>query len=195
MLNPIDIHAPQFTAADAARIADVDPGLLKLWIKRGLLEPARIERLTVRRRPHFSIVTIFKLKLMLVVGESLSVGPSKMKGAADQAALEAEKKTKLSSGPTGAALVRAVADDGWMWAVARSAERGAPLNVMGAATLSNECWDFRLYPPGANFTPGFGDNVPYAVLPLGAIFSSVYRDCRTLLAKDTHRRSGKRRDG
>src|SRR5215467_6935372 len=53
-----------------------------------------------------------------------------------------EKKTKLSSGSAGAALARAVADDGWMSAVARSTERGIPLHVMGAATLSNGCRDY-----------------------------------------------------
>ncbi|HMF21231.1 MAG TPA: hypothetical protein VKG24_03800 [Pseudolabrys sp.] len=89
----------------------------------------------------FAIVTIFKLKLMLVVGEYLSVGPlnerSRRPGRAG-----GEKKTKLSSGSAGAALARAVADDGWMSAVARSTERGTPLHVMGAATLSNGCRDY-----------------------------------------------------
>ena len=43
-------------------------------------------------------MTIFKLKLMLVVGEYLSVGPSKMKGAADQAELEAKKRPSCLQG-------------------------------------------------------------------------------------------------
>lgn len=180
-MDRIDINAPQFTGSDLAHVAGLDSGLLKLWVRRGLLQPTRIERLAIRQRPHFSVVAIFKAKLMRLVGETLSIGPALVRLAADQAEDEANKKQGKLSASAAAKLSRVLADEGWMWAVARSVETGKALPVFAAVTLTGDCWNFILYVGEEKIAPPFGADVPYAFLPVGPIFASVYNECRHLL--------------
>ena len=74
----------------------------------------------------------------------------------------------------------------WMWAMARSIERGKPFYIYAYATRSDQKWQFDMHieNPGAerpNELPCFGWKVPHIFVPVGEIFIAVYNDCKKLL--------------
>jgi hypothetical protein len=74
-----------------------------------------------------------------------------------------------------------VADEGWMWAVARSVDRDEPLALLAALNRrSADCWQFFLEFDASKFASRFGPEEPYAIVQVGAIFASVYRECKKI---------------
>ncbi len=177
MQKTLDIHAPQLSRSDLARVAGIEPQLMKLWVGRGLLKPARKERVSVRSRLHYSIVTVFKAKLMRLISEQVLLGPSRgteMTGLLDAATLAADSSASSD-------LVDALADDGWMWAVARRVDNETPFRVYAAVTHSGKCWTLKLCLKVADLETLFEPEISYVVVPVGEIFAAVYRECRELL--------------
>ena len=174
MTATIDLNAPLFSGADLKQATGLDDEVFKVWLKRGTLRPARREKLAVRSRPHFSIIDIFKAKLAAALGNSFPIGPSLWMEAAE----EMKKPPKQAVSPV---LVHLLADEGWMWAVARSVERGKPLALFAAVTSDRGCWEYHLGLQKPFSPEEFGAGVPYLVIPVGEWFASVYRKCQFLL--------------
>src|SRR5215212_19098 len=101
-----------FTANQLATIAQVDPKLVFVWLDRGLLHPAKLERLTVRSRPLFSVVEIFEVRLAKVLSNSFGITASEALGAGSAGEKQAEAKATVQSRDR--ELVRTLADEGWM---------------------------------------------------------------------------------
>jgi hypothetical protein len=176
MQKNLDIHAPQFSRADLVKVSGLDPKIVKLWIGRRLIRPARKERVDVRSRLHFSVVTIFEAKLMRLIGENVVFGPSH---GNEMAALAEAAKPKTNA-TISSDVARVLADDGWMWAVARSVELGKPLRVFAGIANLRGCWNLHLRLNDATFEGQFEPEVSYIVVPVGEVFATVYRDCRAL---------------
>lgn len=176
MQKNLDIHAPQFSRADLVKVSGLDPKIIKLWIGRRLIRPARKERVDIRSRLHFSVVTIFEAKLMRLIGENVVFGPSH---GNEMAALAEAAKPK-NNATISSDVARVLADDGWMWAVARSVELGKPLHVFAGIANLQGCWNLHLRLNDAAFDGQFEPEVSYIVVPVGEVFAAVYRDCRAL---------------
>ena len=102
----VDLDAPFFTVAELAHIAGLDRGQVDVWLRRGVIQPTRIERLNVRSRSLFSVGAIFEAKLIRVLGEHLAIGPS------DSLLIAKELEAAI--------LAKVTTDDGkWKWHVAR----------------------------------------------------------------------------
>jgi len=172
----IDINESYFSGAALAKVAGVDRKLLNRWLERGLIEPPRIERLAIRKRPMFSVVAIFQARLIKILYDSLAISAS----GSVLAGLKAERESRPGAAAASglARLAKAVADEGWMWAVARSVDRNEPLALLAAINRrSNDTWRFFLEFDAGKFADRFGPEEPYAIVQVGAIFGSVYRDC------------------
>jgi hypothetical protein len=194
----LDINAPLFTTQELCRAAGLEPALAKAWIARGLLDPDRADPIAVRRRPLFSVMTIFRARLARELSDQLGIRPAdaeKFNEAKKRADEKTVKGIARASGDVEAALrkllaegrkpprtgldrlTRVVADEGWTWAVARSVERGKPLQLLGGISRENGCWDFHLALDAANLADRFGSKRTYAVIPVGGMFADVYGTC------------------
>jgi hypothetical protein len=74
----------------------------------------------------------------------------------------------------------------WMWAMARSVERGKPFYVYAYTAPSEGKWLFDVHIENPDVEhpsepPCFGWNVPHIYVPVGEIFIAVYNDCKKLL--------------
>ena len=185
----LDITDPRFTARDLSEVALIDRKLVNLWLERNLIEPTLVKPLEVRKRPMFSMVAIYKARLMRLLSDYLEISTSGLK----LAGLEVEKANRrgaaAASGIKRAA--NAIADAGWMWAVKRSVDdnrplardaAGKPLTLYGAIALIDGCWDFHMEFELSKFTSHFAPEVPFAVIPIEATFASVYRQCQALVS-------------
>ena len=171
----MDIKAPLFSASELGKVAGVDRKLVNLWLERRVVRPTRLEQLASRRRPSFSVAAIFKARLTRVLAESLAISTS----SAVIAGLAAE----MADDPKSATAelrrhVRVAADPGWMQASARSVERGKPLALFAGISRTGDRWRFALEPDAGKLADRFESDAPYAVVPIGSIFESVYRDCK-----------------
>jgi hypothetical protein len=195
----LDIVAPLFTTQELCRAAGLDPVLAKAWIARGLLDPDRADPIAVRRRPLFSVMTVFRARLARELGDQLGVAPSDVvetKRAKKRADVKTVKDIARASGDVEEALrkllaegrkpprqgldrlARVVADEGWSWAVARSVERGKPLGLIAGVSRDKGCWDFYLALEAEKLAERFGPKRSYAVIPVGAMFAEVYSACK-----------------
>jgi hypothetical protein len=79
----------------------------------------------------------------------------------------------------------------WMWAVARSIERGEQFCVYAYATRLDDQWlvDMHFVAPGE--PPCFGLEAPHIFIPVSAVFAFVYFECKKLLGIED-RRKGQR---
>jgi hypothetical protein len=187
----LNIHLPLFSATELGKVAGIERKLVNLWLERELIQPTRIERLAVRKRPLFSVVAIFKARLIRILSGSLLVSAS----GSMLAGAEAERASKPGAATRSRtpALPEVIADEGWMWAVARSVESGKALPLVAAITRSDDCWDFFLGLEVSSFARRFAPEVPYAVVPIGEIFASVYLECKALIPDSTSERPRKKR--
>lgn len=147
----IKIDEAKFTAPDLGEIAGVDAGLVKAWLRRGLIKPTKVIKREVRNQPLFSVIEIFKARLLRALSDSLDIPPS--------------------------FLADFIADEGWMWGIARLVDRyGKPLPMMMGVTKVKG----RLqYYTGSieEIVERFGDRQPYLVIPAYQIFAAVYSAC------------------
>jgi hypothetical protein len=175
----LDIRAPLFSTSELGKVTGIDRKLVNLWLERELVRPTRLERMAVRNRPRFSVVDIFKARLNRTLSDRLLIGLSASTDAGEEAERAADPKAASRYMLPGAAHV--LADEGWMWAVARSVERGKPLEVFAAIAWVDGCWDLWLELEAEKLASPFGPEVPYIVVPVGAIFACVYGQCKALL--------------
>lgn len=147
----VKIDEAEFTAPELGEIAGVDAGLVKAWLRRGLIKPTKVIKRAVRNQPLFSVIEIFKVRLLRVLSEDLEMPPS--------------------------FLADFIADEGWMWGVARMVDQyGEPLPWMTGVRKIKGCPQFYA---GTleEIAKRFGDRHPYLVIPAYQIFAAVYSAC------------------
>ena len=202
----LDITSPLFTTAELCRVAGLAPPLAKVWLQRGLLRPGRADLVAVRKRPLFSVMSVFQARLARELGKGLEMGPldageaGRAKKQATQAVIRhvatsageaaepvsrllAEGKRGQKSGKK--SLVNIVTDEGWTWAVARSVERGKPLPLLGGVAKHDGCWSFYIALDPMELAKNLGPADTYAVIPIGAMFAHVYLDCKAIYERTT----------
>jgi hypothetical protein len=199
-----DIYKPLFTAAKVADLSGVKRPVIDTMGTRGFIRasgreqpatPRAQSRTTGRRprapkgRPLFSTRDVFKVRLMRVLAAQLDVGLTESGFMADKAE-KPDESVKRTIAEYEAALVKAadtIAMTGeWMWAMARSIERGTPFYIYAYATRSKNKWEFDMHVenPGVekpSEPPCFGWTAPNLYVPIGKIFIDVYNDCKKLL--------------
>ncbi len=198
----LDITLPLFTTSELCRAAGLAPHLAKVWLQRGLIEPGRTDQLAVRKRPLFSVAGIFRAALARQLGEQIEIGPFEAGaagGAPKTSSSAAIKQIAASTRDDAETLVderkperpginqlaRVITDEGWMWAVARSVERGKPLPLFGGVSKDGGCWSFYVELDAQKLHSHFAPDAVYAVVPIGAIFARVYTQCKSIYTATT----------
>jgi hypothetical protein len=190
-----DIYGAQFSAGEAASILKMKPSVLAMQAQRGVSPPTRREgeagstrrkRRSRRGKALFSLRDIVKIRSQQILSEmGFSLGESVYVG----------DEIKLTSEPVAARLASMEAEDiaetlarkgEWMWAMARSVERGKPFFIYAYVTRRKGEWQFDMHVenPGTekpSEPPCFGWKVPHIYVPVGEIFIAVYNDCKELL--------------
>ncbi len=90
----------------------------------------------------------------------------------------------LELGPSASIVfTQEIADS--MRSVARESDRGRTLPLLAAVTKKGNRW-LLLFPEtdAGNFSRKFAPIVPYAVIPVGAIFGAVYQACKKIYEGD-----------
>ncbi len=176
----LKIDEPSFTAADLSSMVGVDRKLVNLWLERGVIVPSKLERLPSRNRPMFSVIGIFKARLIRVLSETLSINPASSMLAGNEA--ERASRPGAAAASSVSRMAQTLADEGWMWAVARSVDRGKPLTLFAAITRADDCWQFFMEFDVSKLAPRFRPDEPYAIVPIGMLFAGVYRQCKEIHA-------------
>ena len=125
----------------------------------------------------FSVIIIFKARLILELGNTLGLGPSESSLSSDEALrteiqareLEAENVAEIAAGRN------------WMWTCARSLEANQPINIYAYAARSADRWLFDMHLGEKGAIPCFGLQVPHLYVPISEIFISVYKECKKIL--------------
>ncbi len=186
-MHTVDITDPRFTARDLSEVAMIDRKLVNLWLERELIEPTLIKLLEVRKRPMFSVVGIYKARLMRLLTDHLQMSTSGLKLAGSEIAKANRRGAAAASGIK--SVAHAIADTGFLWAVKRSVDEnrplardsaGKPLALYGAVALVDDCWDFHLDFDLNELATRFASEVPFALIPVESTFASVYRQCLAL---------------
>ena len=198
-----DIYAGQFSSTELAVLCGVKRPVVDTMGTRGFIGPTRREQSAGPRqqskakgsrpkspkgRPLFSFRDAVMVRMMRVLSP-LGVGLSVSSFMADQA--KERKITESEAAMDSMAELADVADTPatkgeWMWAMARSIERGKPFYIYAYATRFDDEWQFDMHieNPGVekpDEPPCFGWNVPHIYVPVGEIFIAVYNDCKKLL--------------
>jgi len=193
-----DIYAGQFTAGEVAQICGVSKPVIEMWGSRGFIEPTRRERpkplalrakgsrsIPTKGRPLFSARNAFKARLMRVLAVQLELALSPSMEVASKAEKRKVTKSDLpgdSALGDAAFLAEEIAMGGeWMWGLARSYERGAPLNIYAYATRSGAEWLFDMHIGENGKIPSFGWKVAHVRVPIAEIFIAVYVECKKML--------------
>lgn len=186
----LDITAPLFTINEVASAAELDPAMVHLWLKRGVLKASRVEELAVRRRAMFSVEAVFRAKLARVLSGTLGIGPfdvseaDKTKKIASTAALRSiagpDTRDARPTGHVIKSLTGVITDQSWMWAIARSVEQDKPLPLLGGISRAGDCWQFLIDLDANKLADRFGPDTAYGVIPIGTLFARVYRQCKTI---------------
>jgi hypothetical protein len=188
-----DLYAGQFSVGEAATILKMKPSVLAMQVQRGLISPTRREVAAGSRKKRerqgktrLSLRELMKVDTQNALAsmgfsltESVPVG-DKMKRTTEHVAarlftLEAiEVADRIST--TGE----------WMWAMARSIERGKPFYIYAYAARQKSGWELDMYieNPGVvkpSQPPCFGWDVPHIYLPVSAIFTTLYSDSKKVL--------------
>jgi len=200
-----DIDAALFTVTELAQVSGISRPAIDMYLHRGVLIPARRARTlspirktkvrggkTAQGRPMFSVIIIFKARLIRELGNTLGLGPSESSLASDEA-LQAE----IPARELGAGNVAEIAAGrNWIWACARSVETKQPINIYAYATRSADRWLFDMHFGEKGAIPCFGLQVPHVYVPISEIFISVYNECKKILgvtdARDSRTRSSGR---
>jgi hypothetical protein len=201
---PFNLYKPLFTTTKVAALCGVQRPVIDTMGTRGFIRasgreqsatPRQQSRTKGRRsgasegRPLFSARDVFKVRMMRVLAGQLDVGLTESGFMADKAEKpdESVKRTIAEYEAATVEIADTIAMTGeWMWAMARSIERGRPFQIFAyAARLDNE-WQFDMHienpdveSPGE--PPCFGWKVPHIYVPVGEIFIAVYNDCKKLL--------------
>jgi hypothetical protein len=189
MQPALDIDAALFTVTELAQVSGISRSAIDMYLHRGVLIPTRRERTssparktkvrgrkTTQGRPMFSVVIIFKARLIRELGNALGLGPSESSLAAD-AAVDA----KIPARELKAAKVpEIVAGPNWMSACARSVENNQPLNIYAYAARSADKWLFDMHVGKNGAIPRFGLQGPRIYVPISEIFISVYNECKNI---------------
>jgi hypothetical protein len=160
-----NIDEPYFTVAELARVSGFERAAVDVQIRRKVIVPTRRDRVAVRGHSLFSAKDCFRARLIKLHGEHFGMGPSDSARLADVV----------------------VDDDNWMWAAARRVDAGRePLDLRYALSRIDDRWKIDQYlgKGGIKREPDFGPEVPFVVLPVGSIFTSVYRSCREMKLLD-----------
>jgi len=173
--SPNTIFAPAFSSNELCMISGIERKLANLWLERGIIQPTRTEQLTVRSRPYFSCVAIFKTRLIRELSELLDIATSSSRIAA-MGAEAADNPSAYS--PDIRRIVHVAASEGWMHGSARAAERGKPLNFYAGLSRSEKCWEFQMEIDIRKLFVRFG-NIPFVLIPIGDIFDAVYLKCKS----------------
>jgi hypothetical protein len=189
----LDIDAALFTVTELAQVSGISRSAIDMYLHRGVLIPTRRERTssptrktkvrgqkTTQGRPMFSVVIIFKARLIREFGNALGLGPSESSLAAD-AAVDAKIPARELKA---AKVMEIVAGRNWVWACARSVEKNQPLNIYAYAARSADKWLFDMHVGDKGALSCFGWQVPHIYVPMSEIFKSVYNECKKI-AGDT----------
>jgi hypothetical protein len=174
-MEPLDPDYPYFRGADLRLVAGLSRDLANVWLHRGFLRPTKVDRRGRRNKPMFSMAVIFEAKLIRVLSERLDIGPSSSNTPAELIRKDTTCLTSMLAN-----------EKSWMWAAARSVERGKSLNLVASITRSDGRWRYVIH--GEDETPDhlFGDLAPQARviarLPITALFEDVYKSCRSIRA-------------
>jgi hypothetical protein len=176
------------------------------WLQRGLLRPGRADLVAVRKRPLFSVMSVFQARLARELGEDLEMGPfdageagrvnkqatravirqiAKSTGDATEAMSRLLAEVKRGQKSAKKSLVNVVADEGWTWAVARSVDRGKPLPLLGGVAKRDDCWSFYIALDPMKLAEHLGPASTYAVIPIGAMFATAYSECKAIYERTT----------
>jgi hypothetical protein len=211
--SAFDLYKPLFTAGKLADLCGLNRAAVDTMATRGFIRASgREQPATPRRqskskgrptraskgRPLFSARDAFKVRLIRVLAAQagLELGHSAFMGdkakdwpitESERAKLVAEAEAAEATSIAAAEIAdRPAAQGEWMWAMARSIERGQPFNVYGYATRREDDWvfDMHIENPGVESPtepPCFGWTTPHVFVPVGEIFNQVYNDGKKLL--------------
>lgn len=196
-----DLDAAQFGIGDVADVCGVSRAVIDMWGNRGFIGPSRRARsisptkrgksVLSKGRPLFSARDLFEARLIrvlalrvgLTLGESEDVSEKARKfkipyvePAIDALAELADALAALSE-PSDPPAMRGE----WMWAVARSIERGKRFYVYAYATRSDDQWLFDMHFVKPAEPPCFGSDKPHIFVPVSDVFEFVYSECKKLL--------------
>jgi hypothetical protein len=185
-----DIDAALFTVTELAQVSGISRSAIDMYLHRGVLIPTRRGRTlshtrktkvrgwkTAQGRPMFSVIIIFKARLIRELGNTLGLGPSESSLASDEA-LRAEIPTRELEKEIVAEIA---AGRNWMWACARSVETNLPIIIYAYATRSEDRWLFDMHLGEKGAIPCFGLQAPHVYVPISEIFISVYNECKKIL--------------
>jgi DNA-binding transcriptional MerR regulator len=195
-----DLYGAQFSVGEAATILGVKPSVLAMWGQRGLGSPTRREggadakgkkkKGTRLGKGRFSARELVKLRTQQILSD-MGFSLSETVPVGEEVKITPPSVAQHLSAMEAAEIADAVATKGeWMWAMARSIERGKPFYIYAYATRAGGKWDFDMHIEKSGVdkpseSPCFGWDVPHIYVPVGKIFSAVYDDCKKLLGITT----------
>jgi DNA-binding transcriptional MerR regulator len=184
---PFNLYAGLFTPNKLAELCGVKRPVIDTMSNRGFIGPTQRERAT--KRPLFSFRDADYIRMMRVVAP-LGLGLKESSLMADE--FKRKKMTKSEVAMEAMAEMAAIAETPttkgeWMWAMARSVERGKPFYIYAYAAPIKNKWQFDMHieNPGVEHPgepPCFGWEVPHIYVPVSEIFIAVYDDCKRMLA-------------
>jgi hypothetical protein len=171
---PIDPDLAQFSQAVLCSIAGIDNETANNWAKekRGIIRSVSGGRKMPGRRL-YSLSAIFTAKLARLLVEDFGMGPSEA----------GPIKSRFAE-----AIAKKVSGGNWMWALGRAIENSKPLKIVVCTRRQSQSgkWDIAMRIGDENAAPKFDDpRTPYLLLPVSAIFESVYIQCKRILSSDT----------
>jgi hypothetical protein len=185
-----DIDAALFTVSELAQVSGISRSAIDMYLHRGILiatrrartlSPTRMAKVrgrnTAQGRPMFSVIIIFKARLILELGNTLGLGPSESSLASDEALRTEIPARELEEGN----VAEIAAGPNWMWACARSVETKQPINIYAYAARSADRWLFDMHLGEKGAIPCFGLQVPHVYVPISEIFIGVYNECKKIL--------------
>ena len=170
-----NIYAPYFTSGEAAHVAGIPEKLFSVWLVRSIVRAGRHGKIGAggkqrRGQRLFSIHTIWEAKIIFQLVNTLDFTAS----AASEVAKEILKGDWESGDwPSG----------DWRWAVWRSLKQESPFPVLLLIARIDDSWKIDFCMNGQMKTPTFDREVnrPFAIIPFGLYFWSVYRKCLEIL--------------
>jgi len=181
-----NLYAGLFTPTKLANVCGVKRPVIDTMSTRSLIVPSQRERAT--ERPLFSFRDAVYIRIMRVL-TPLGMGLKESSLMGD--VFKKRKMTKSEAAMDAMAEAADIADTPatkgeWMWAMARSVERGKPFYIYAYAARTKNKWQFDMHieNPGTvrpSEQPCFGWKVPHIYVPVGEIFIATYNDCKKAL--------------
>ena len=181
-----DLYAGLFTPSKVADLSGVKRPVIDTMGTRDFIGPTRRERAT--ERPLFSFRDVVKVRIMR------SLAPLGMGLKESSLMTDVFKKRKMTESEAAMDAMAELADVAdipayggeWMWAMARSIERGKPFYIYAYAARTKNKWQFDMHieNPGVKSPtepPCFGWTHPNLFVPVGEIFIATYKDCKKVL--------------